>query len=135
MSATAERADAVATLIRSALGLDVTLGPLLEDPNAQSSAVMVGLTPYPVMRNAETGQDVEGVQVRIRARKNIGNRALWDAQDAVWDLLVGTSNGTNIPGVAVAWRNSATPVVPDSAGRNQVFDSYYLRTDRLGQTG
>lgn len=112
------------------LGYPVTLGPLLE-VQAQSVPIVLGLTPQRLLDDLATGAILASVQIRIRTLAKGGNRLLWDAQDAVYDRM---TNST-IPNVVVAWRNSSTPAMNDSSGRSEVFDTYYLRTDRLGQTG
>lgn len=125
-----ELADRAAALIRTKLGYVVNLGPVSGVAN-QTVPVLCMVTPYTLRDDDLNGQDLKGLQVRLRGREQGGNRVLWDAQDDVKELL--TTHA--VEGTVHCWRATSSPVTLDAANRPEVFDSYYFHVDRLGQTG
>lgn len=102
---------------------------------------MVAIVPYPLTDDLQTGVVLEAVQVHVRGTKTGGVRPVLNLRDQILDLLAfGTMampRGRDIGGVHVSacWRQIAPPIAPDSRGRPEIRDTYYLRTDRLGYAG
>lgn len=93
--------------------------------------LFTGLVPYPVEDNLN-GDVILGVQARIRGTKNAGPKPVLDRSEQILNVLQQLTNVEIADGVTivVCWRQASTPVVFDSVQRPEVFDSYYLRTDR-----
>lgn len=90
-----------------------------------------GVVPYP-LEDTLHGDVLLGIQIRIRGAKNAGPKPVLDRSEQILNILQQLTNVQIADGVTVVvcWRNSSTPVVSDSVGRPEVFDSYYLRSDR-----
>lgn len=90
-----------------------------------------GVVPYP-LEDTLHGDVLLGIQIRIRGGKNAGPKPVLDRSEQILNILQQLTNVEIADGVTVVvcWRNSSTPVVFDSAGRPEIFDSYYLRSDR-----
>jgi hypothetical protein len=106
----------------------VILGPLVNAPD-----IVVGLAPYP-LEDTLTGEVLLGIQVRIRGTKNGGAQPVIDRQEAILNTLQQLINVEIADGItiAVCWRALSAPLGFDSVDRPEVFDSYYLRSDRPG---
>lgn len=102
----------------------VVIGPL------QGNGPCVGLTWVPLIDDPTTGDVLAGVQVRTRGDAKAGAQPLLDRQEDIFSVL--TFEDTEIGGVVVAacWRQTSAPMHLDSQGRPEVFDTFYLRTDR-----
>lgn len=114
------------------LGIDpVVIGSLKESPDA-----CVGLTPYPIDDDLDTGTILQAVQVVIRGTATGGVQPVLDLQDQILDAIgtIRMATISDIP-VSVAWRQMSAPIAPDGRGRPEIRDTYYLRTDRLGLAG
>lgn len=74
---------------------------------------------------------VVGLQVRIRGTRNPMDSS--DIRDAVYDRLQGLA-GVVLNGVVVAhiFRDSGTPLGPDSAGRYERSENYRIHANRPG---
>lgn len=109
----------------------VVIGPLKETPDA-----CVGLTPYPIDDDLDTGTVLQAVQVHVRGTTTGGVQPVLDTQDLILDAI-GNIRMDVIGGIstAVAWRQMSAPLAPDGRGRPEIRDTYYLRTDRLGTAG
>lgn len=109
----------------------VVIGPLKDTPDQ-----CVGLTPYPVDDDLDTGTVLQAVQVVVRGTSTGGVQPVLDLQDAILDAIGSIRQDTisGIP-VSVAWRHISAPIAPDGRGRPEIRDTYYLRTDRLGIAG
>lgn len=118
----------VRSLLLAAGHTPVILGPIVSAPD-----VFVGLTPYP-LQDTLTGEVLLGIQVRIRGTKNAGAQPVIDRQEAILNTLQQLTNVQIADGVTivVCWRELSAPLNFDDAGRPEVFDSYYLRSDRPG---
>jgi len=90
-----------------------------------------GVVPYPI-EDSLYGDVILGIQVRIRGGKNMGPKPVLERSEQILNILQQLTNVEIADGitVVVCWRNSSTPIVFDSVQRPEVFDSYYLRTDR-----
>lgn len=104
---------------------------ILGHPIAETPDSFTGLVPYPI-EDSLFGDVILGVQVRIRGTKNGGAKPVLDRSEAILNVLQQLANTQIADGitVVVCWRNSSTPIVFDSVQRPEVFDSYYLRSDR-----
>lgn len=102
----------------------VVFGPL------QGDGACVGLTWVPLLDDPDSGDVLAGVQVRTRGTAKAGVQPVLDRQEDIFAVL--NFEDTQIGGVVVAacWRQTSAPMRPDSQGRPEVFDTYYLRTDR-----
>lgn len=116
----------VRELLLAAGHTPILLGPTVEAPDA-----CIGLTPYPLQDDL-TGDVLMGLQVWIRGIKKAGAQAVIDRQEAILNILQQLVNVEIADGVTivVCWRALSAPINLDSVGRPEVFDSYYLRTDR-----
>lgn len=96
----------------------------------EGSGACVGLTWVPLIDDVTTGDVLAGVQVRIRGDAKGPRRAVLDRQELVFSAM--TFEDTVIGGafIAACWRQTSAPMRPDVQGRPEVFDTYYLRTDR-----
>ena len=95
-------------------------------PAAPTKAI--GLTPYPLRDDGNTGLVVLGLQVFMRAQTLA---AVMDLRDAVRNVLHNRRN-YSVGGVPVSrsWRQMASPQGPDSSNFQRVADSYYFLTGR-----
>lgn len=120
------------TGIRNLL-LDNAIDPVVIGP-LQGSGPCVGLTFVPLVDDMRTGNILCGVQVRIRGDAKAGVQPVMDRQTDILAILC--VENTQIGGhlVVTSWRQTSAPLLLDAAGRPEVFDTYYLRTDRLGRS-
>ena len=103
----------------------IVVGPTIP----QTPDRIVCLTPYPVEDTPGLPEVVIAIQVRCRG--TTVPRTAEDQADAVYDVLHGAS-GLTLGGVPVAqmWRQSSAPLGPDTSGRAERSDNYYLRAAR-----
>jgi hypothetical protein len=87
------------------------------------------LTAYPVSDNGTLSDSVQGVQIRTRGTKD--PRTVEEIADGVFDALHGLGS-VNLGGVWLVhcYRSSGTPLPPDSNGRYERTDNYYLQVAR-----
>lgn len=109
----------------------VYLGPV--PPQPPPPDVLLQLTPYNLVDDIDAGDVLFGLQVRFRGTANGGVQTLLDRQESVLTILgqledVDIADDVNI---AKCWRQSSAPLAPDSVGRPEGFDNYYIRTNRL----
>lgn len=106
----------------------IVLGPL------QGPGACVGLTLIPLVDDMRTGNILCAVQVRIRGDATLGMQPVMNRQADILDILC--VENTQIGGhvVVTSWRQTSAPLTLDASGRPEVFDTYYLRTDRLGRS-
>lgn len=106
---------------------------LIELPDAPERVIC--LTDYPIEDDPSNGEGIVGVQVRTRAGRTdpLAPRAL---ADAVFATLQGRRNlsfgaATAYPvTVSHIYRESATPIGPDSQGRHERSENYYVHVVR-----
>jgi hypothetical protein len=95
----------------------------------QQPASAIGLTPYPVTDEGNTGHFVLGIQVFMRAATLLQVMDLREAVRAVLnnrrDYVVGGWR------VSRSWRQIASPQGPDENSLERLSDSYYFLTGRL----
>lgn len=110
----------------------ITLVEIPPDPER-----VICLTDYPLEDDPSLSEGLVGVQVRTRGgRSPMVARAL---SDGVFDVLHGRRSivfgeGTAFEvRVAHIYRNSATPIGPDSQGRHERSESYYVHVNRARQ--
>src|SRR5690242_11481084 len=113
--------------------LAADIAPVIVGPKADNlPGAGVILTPYPLVDNVSQGDVLLGVQCRVIGDAKAGAQPVIDRSEdilLIFGQLTGVVIATGIT-VAVCYRNSSTPVTPDSVGRPYISDSYYLRTDR-----
>lgn len=113
--------------------------PIVFGPITQAADTCIGLTPYPVEDDQQTGDVTTGVQIRMRGSKGSGVQTLWGTQGLILGLLSSLEPLTLPNGVVVSLARrevaSSAPVGLDGSGRPEILDSYYLRSDRIGLTG
>lgn len=111
---------------------DVPAVCLIELPAEITNVIC--LTDYPVEDDPSTTDGIVGVQVRTR-----GGRNPLDARrfaDGVFEALHGLHGfvlgelGPYPVTVAHIYRNSATPIGPDSQGRHERSENYYVHVNR-----
>jgi hypothetical protein len=129
---TTSLARGLRTLILEVGAPSVVIGPL----QLAKVADVVGITPYPIDDNSETGEILTAVQVRIRGSVSAGTQPVLDLQEVIWHALcMPESLEFNNITVIEAWRQMSAPLGLDPQGRPEVADTYYLRSDRLGRSG
>ncbi len=106
----------------------VVLGPL------QGSGPGIGLTHIPLVDDDTTGNVLASVQVHFRGDATAGIKPVLDWQRDIRSIL--SFEATQVGGhlVVKSWRQTSAPIAPDAAGRPEGWDTYYLRTDRLGRS-
>lgn len=114
------------------LGLHPTVVIGLFDENTPDSAIAI--VPIPLDDNNLTGQILASVQVRIRGAASGGVRPVLALQEQALLALQGAHQLTTYT-VIETWRQMSAPLSLDGQGRPELFDTYYLRSDRLGRTG
>lgn len=108
----------------------ITLVEIPQEPQR-----VICLTDYPVEDDPGTTEGIIGLQVRTRGDRNpMTARRL---ADGVFYLLHGLTgltfgSGPNAVSVAHIYRESATPIGPDSQGRHERSESYYVHVNRAG---
>ncbi len=95
---------------------------------------VICLTDYPIEDNPGQSEAIVGVQVRVRAgRSPLVTSA---TRDAIYDALHGRQGfvlgaGTAWPvTVAHIYRQNASPIGPDSQGRTERVENYYVHVNR-----
>lgn len=118
--------EGVRNLLLAAGVSPVILGPTVNGPDSA-----VWLTPYPLQDDLD-GSVLLGLQIRIRGAATGGAQPVIDRQEHILNTMQQLVNVEIADGVTVVvcWRAVSAPLGPDAAGRPEVFDSYYLRSDR-----
>lgn len=104
---------------------------LIELPQAPER--LICLTDYPVDDDPESTEAIIAVQVRTRGDRNpLTARRYADAVYAALHGRTGLVFGEGAGAVVVAhiYRMSATPIGPDSQGRHERSENYYVHVNR-----
>jgi len=100
---------------------------------------VICLTDYPVMDEPGAADAIVGVQVRTRGGRDPLDAS--DLRDGAYSVLHGLRSVTFIPAggaegdpvvVAQVYRQNATPIGPDSQGRYERSENYYVHVNRAG---
>lgn len=137
--------QSTATLIRH--GVRDIITAALDDPAwpviagalaaGKASDAAVGIVTYPAGDPAEeigAGQTITAVQVTIRGALGAGSDPVTDAQQVIRDALTwNLPRDVNGVLVVLSFRQiTSSPPVPDNLGRLAVYDTFDMRSGRLG---
>lgn len=111
--------------------LDNAIAPVVIG-SLQGNGSCVGLNFLPLIDDPGTGDVLAGMQVRIRGEAKVGVQAVLNRQRDIRAILTFEDRQVGGHLVVNCWRQTSAPARPDDQGRFEVWDTFYLQTDRLG---